>query len=263
MSEEKQLPQAQKFTNTVLNIFGNARPNFEITAQQKALISGYYIKCSEALAKQDIKWSEVNMTALAMDLMNKARLGLDMTMKNVLFPIPFKNKKTGKVTLNLINGYEGEKQIRKMFAEDSSVEIKTELVYKNDIFTPQKVGGGDSYTLEIPYPFSRGDIVGGFGYITYSDSRKNKLVIMTLQDMEKRKPTYAKEEFWGDWKDKMLEKTLVRETCTHISIDPRKVAEFNELVGYEEEREVEIAKEEADSLIAENANKGELIDCEL
>ena len=45
--------------------------------------------------------------------------------------------------------------------------------------------------------FDRGKIVGGFGYIEFEDATKNKLIIMTLKDIEKRKTRHAAAEFWG------------------------------------------------------------------
>ena len=42
-----------------------------------------------------------------------------------------------------------------------------------------------------------GEIVGGFGYIEYTEPTKNKLIIMTIKDILKRKPDKASGEFWG------------------------------------------------------------------
>ena len=50
--------------------------------------------------------------------------------------------------------------------------------------------------------FARGDIVGGFYYHIYQDKpEKNKLVVMPLKEILKRKPQYASAEFWGGEKD--------------------------------------------------------------
>ena len=100
----------------------------------------------------------------------------------------------------------------------------------------------ESYEFEINNPFDRGNIVGGFGYIEYPDSTKNKLVIMTKKDIEKRKPSYASVEFWGGtkkekkngkwqeteidgWYEEMCLKTIKREVYSskNIPLDPKKI----------------------------------------
>lgn len=262
MSENKntQLSMSERFTNKLVSIYEQAQKGFQLTETQKSLVAGYYIKCDEALKTAKIGWNEVNMNALALDLVNKSRLGLDMQMKNHLFPIPYKNNKTGKVTLNLITGFEGEKHKRLKFAEEKPVDMRVEIIYANDKFTPQKTGQGDTYALEITNPFDRGNIVGGIGYIQYDDSRKNVLIIMSEQEILKRKPPYAKTEFWGKWKEKMYEKTIMKELCNHITMDADKVKEYHSILDYEEKREVEIAKEQADVVIDDNANNGDVID---
>lgn len=258
--QKNEMSLSDRFTNKMIEIYSDVQKGFQLTDNEKQLIAGYYIKCDEALRKQNIKWKEIDMNTLAMDLVNKARLGLDMQMPNHLFPIPFRSKKDGTVTLNLITGYEGEKHKRLKFSSIKPIDMKVELVYSNDKFIPQKTAQGDTYILEIKNPFDRGEIVGGIGYIQYEDSRKNILIIMSVKDILKRKPPYAKDEFWEKWKEKMYTKTIMRELCTHIPLDADKVREYNELCKYEEAREIEIAKQEADNMIIDNANNGEIID---
>lgn len=261
MAENKnQLSMVDRFSNKIIEFYSDVQKGFTPNEKQKQLIAGYYIECDKALKMQKIGWNEVDMNTLALDLMNKSRLGLDMRLPNVLFPVPFKSKQTGKVTLNLITGYEGEKQKRLLFADEKPVDIRVELVYSNDKFIPQKMGQGDTYIFEIPNPFDRGNLIGGFGYIQYEDIRKNVLVIMSAKEIEKHKPAYAKEDFWGKWKEKMYYKTIMKELCKYISLDANKVQEYNELCEYEENREVDFAQEEAQEEISNNANTGEVID---
>jgi recombination protein RecT len=254
------LTMADRFTNKVIEMYTDVAKGIQITEKEKSLIAGYFIKCNEALKQQGFNWNEIDLNALALDLAHKSRLGLDMQVKNHLFPIPFKNKKTGKVTLNLITGVEGEKHKRLKFAAEKPVDMRVELIYSTDKFIPQKTGQGDTYSLEITNPFDRGEIVGGIGYIQYEDSRKNVLIMMSKADILKRKPPYARDEFWVKWKEKMYEKTIMKELCNHIAIDADKVAEYRNVMEYEEKREVEVAKEQADVVIADNANNGDVID---
>ena len=133
----------------------------------------------------------------------------------------------------------------------------------------------ESYRFIINKPFDRGAVVGGFGYIEYTDPQKNELVIMTLHDIEKRKPAYASPNFWGGtqkvwengkqvekqsegWFEEMCIKTIKREvySAKHIPRDPKKI---DDAYQYMKMREARIAELEAQAEIDANAN-GEIID---
>ena len=211
-----------------------------------------------------IKWDEIDLNSLALDLAHKARLGLDMQMPNYLFPVPYRNK-NGVVTLTLLNGYKGDIHLAMKFAEENPLNIRAELVYDTDEFIPIKKGAGspcDSYKFDIKNPFERGNIIGGFGYVEYADSAKNVLVIMSKADILKRKPSYASKEFWGTWEEKMFLKTVIKETCRHISLDVDKVREYRDTLDYERSRELDYAKAEAEAEISANAGTGDYIDAE-
>ena len=122
--------------------------------------------------------------------------------------------------------------------------------------------------------------MGGFGYIEYENATKNKLIIMTRKDIEKRKPQYASANFWGGktkewktgedgkryqeevevegWYDEMCLKTLVREVYSpkHIKLDPMKI---DENYQYMKLREAQIAEMQANEEVDIYAN-GEVID---
>ena len=133
----------------------------------------------------------------------------------------------------------------------------------------------ESYEFAINDAFNRGEIVGGFGYIEYQDPLKNKLVIMTLRDIEKRKPRYASANFWGGkqkvwengkqveqetegWFEEMCLKTIKREVYStkYMPVDPKKV---DDSYQYMKLREAKIAELEAQDVIDVYAN-GEIID---
>ena len=107
--------------------------------------------------------------------------------------------------------------------------VIVELVYANDAFKPIKKDHRnkvEGYEFEVANPFDRGEIVGGFYYHAYSENpEKNKLVIMSLQDILKRKPAYASKEFWGKegWYEKMCHKTIYRAAYRDITIDSQKI----------------------------------------
>ena len=281
-------PQAnmsERFMQKVIGEFSGSVGEFQITEYQRQLIQGYFIGVDRALKTAEaervrknennrdhkydnnipVTWANVNMTDLALDVVHYARLGLDTMQANFITPIPYLNKKAGRYDVNLMLGYNGIKYIAEKFALCPPKSVTIELVYSTDNFKPHKKGRGndiESYDFEIMNPFDRGHIVGGFGYIEYDDPKKNELVLMSMKDIEKRKPEYASANFWGGkanewkngkkvevdkdgWLDEMCRKTLIREVYSpkHILLDPRKI---DENYQYMKEREARLADAQDD-----------------
>ncbi len=128
----------------------------------------------------------------------------------------------------------------------------------------------EGYEFEIVNAFDRGTVVGGFGYIEYADPVKNKLVIMSMKDIMKRKPQYASAEFWGGvvkkweggkqietqtegWFEEMCLKTLKREvySAKHIPRDPQKIDDDYHFLRT---REMQSAERSAQDEIVHYAN---------
>lgn len=284
-AEAPQANMSERFMHKVIHEFSGSVGEFQITEYQRQLIQGYFIGVDRALktaeaerlrkneANRDhkydntlpITWANVNMADLALDVVHYARLGLDTMQANFITPIPYLNKKAERYDINLMLGYNGIKYIAEKFALCPPKNVTIELVYSTDSFTPHKKGRGndvESYDFEIVNPFDRGSIVGGFGYIEYDDPKKNELVIMSMKDIEKRKPKYASANFWGGkasewnngnkvevdkegWLDEMCRKTIIREVYSpkHILLDPRKV---DENYQYMKDREARLAEAQED-----------------
>lgn len=293
---------SERYTAMVMRQFGSSVGAPDLTDFQKRLIQGYFIGIDRALkAAEDerlrknannsnhmydndlpVTWENVNLIDLALDTVHYARMGLDMMQDNHLFPIPFKNNKTNKYDVTLMKGYNGVQYIAEKYALERPVAVTIELVYDTDTFRPIKKGREskiDSYEFAINEPFDRGEIKGGFGYIEYADAAKNKLIIMPLKDILKRKPKYASPNFWGGtatewqtvegkrqkvevqkegWFAEMCEKTLKREvySAKHIQRDPQKI---DENYQYMKLREAQIAEMQAQAEIDAYAN-GDIID---
>ncbi len=272
---------SERFTQKVIQEFSGNVGEFHVTDYQRTLIQGYFIGVDRAIktaeaerirkneANRDHKfdnplpvtWANVNMANLALDVVHFARLGLDTMQANFITPIPYLNKKENRYDINLMLGYNGIKYIAEKYALDPPKSVTIELVYQSDVFKPYKKGRDndvESYDFEITNPFDRGKIIGGFGYIEYGDARKNELVIMSMKDIEKRKPEYASANFWGGkskewksgnkvevekegWLDEMCRKTLIREVYSpkHILLDPRKI---DENYQYMRQREAELQR---------------------
>ncbi|WP_276676053.1 recombinase RecT [Selenomonas artemidis] len=283
--EAPQANMSERFMQKVVHEFSGSVGEFQITEYQRQLIQGYFIGVDRALKTAEaervrknennrdhkydntvpVTWANVNMADLALDVVHYARLGLDTMQANFITPIPYLNKKAGRYDINLMLGYNGIKYIAEKFALCPPKSVTIELVYSTDNFKPYKKGHGndvESYDFEITNPFDRGHIVGGFGYIEYDDPKKNELVLMSMKDIEKRKPEYASANFWGGkanewkdgkrvevdkdgWLDEMCRKTLIREVYSpkHILLDPRKV---DDSYQYMKQREARLAEAQGD-----------------
>lgn len=294
---KKELTHSERFTNKVMQEFqGNVSGGLKLTDYQRQLVQGYFIGIDRALKLTDEKrirdnknnsdhnydnvtpvtWDNVNINDLALDVVHYARMGLDMMEKNHISPIPFKNKKTNKYYVNLMPGYAGIQYIAERYALDKPLDVTIELVYTNDFFKPIKKSVSnkiEGYEFEITSPFDRGDIIGGFGYISFSDPTKNKLITLSREQIEKRKPKTAAAEFWGgtkdEWKngkktgnkvevegwfEEMCLKTIKREVYSpkHIPRDPKKIDDDYQ---YMKAQETKIASLSLDDEIRAHGNK--------
>ena len=297
--ETMELSYSEIFTNRVLREFGQVSPgNFRISDYQRQLIQGYFIQIDRALKAAEenrlyknsnnkdhqfdnpdpINWNTVDLNGLALDVMHHARMGLDMTQKNMIFAIPYKDnsrkcEKTGTkmYTLNLMLGYNGIQYIAGQYAADKPKDVTIELVYSTDTFKPikkDKENRIEGYEFEINNAFDRGEIQGGFAYIQFDDPEKNKLIMMSKKDIEKRKPKYVSVEFWGGtkkewqngkqvevesdgWYEEMCLKTLKREAFSpkNIPIDPKKI---DDSYQYMMQQEIRMAQLQANEIIEAN-----------
>lgn len=260
---------SQRFTNVVMREFTNSTGYTKLTEHQKNLIQGYFIACDNALAALEAKrvkdgqnnklpytWNNVNIDGkLAQRVVVYAKLGLDMTLPNHLFPIPYLNGKNGKYDLNFQEGYRGKEIKIKKYSYYPIKNVAYELVYSNDKFTPYKRGAKrrcDTYEFEITNPFDRGNLIGGFAYIEFDDPQRNILVIMSKADIEKRKNVAKSKEFWAKWYDEMALKTVVNAACGKVTLDPEKIdPDFRIMQQSESDTvEAELAEE-----LRQNANR--------
>lgn len=288
-----ELTPSARFTNSVVKHYKNNAGTVEMTEFQKQLVQGYFVAIDRVLAATEeerlrknannkdhkydnalvCSWQTIDMEQLALDVVHYSKMGLDMMQENHLFAIPYKNNKKNVYDMTLMIGYSGKELIAKKYALEPPTAVTVELVYSTDTFIPIKKGEGqriESYEFKINNPFDRGEILGGFGYIEYDDPAKNKLIIMTKAQIEKRKPKYASANFWGGittgyengkkvemqtdgWYDEMCLKTLKREVYSskHIVRDPAKI---DRAYRHMKVREAQVAEIEAEAEIAANAN---------
>lgn len=274
-----------RFMNAVVKEFSGSVGEVALTNFQRRLAQNYFIAVDQALSKAEqrrndkknklpIVWANVDMQQLALDVVAAARVGLDPAQPNHVNMVPYKNNKTGKYDIGFIDGYRGIEMKAVKYGLDIPDSVIVELVYANDHFKPIKKdikNRVESYEFEIGNPFDRGEIVGGFYYHSYSTNpEKNKLVIMSIKDILKRRPEYAAAEFWGGektvWKDgkpagkekvdgwyeHMCWKTIYRAAYRDITIDSQKIDDDYLRLKKQEDL---FADQELDQEIAENANQ--------
>lgn len=208
-----------------------------LNPHQKQLVQNMFFAVDGALIAAEAKrlksgnsnqlpytWDNINMRKLTFDAMNRSRLGLDASLPNHIHPVPYMNNKEGKYDITLMIGYSGKDHYRRKVAKDEPVDIRYELVYSTDHFKQLARDSNRSvedYEFEVKEPFNRGDIIGGFGYISFKDKTKNKIIVVTKKDFDK---VSNNGNFWKDWYEMMCYKTLVHRVTSRLEPDPMKVA---------------------------------------
>lgn len=266
--EEKTGTIAQRFTNAVVSAYGDVARGIDVTPKQMQLISNYYIKLDEMFKNPDINifWKQVKLPALANTLAHMAKLNLDMALGQLSF-IPFFDRKSGKYNLVSIISAKGYEYIAKTYGLDSPEHATVELVYSTDKFSIAKKDANhecDSYTFEVQNPFDRGKIVGGFGYLEFSDKTKNFILVMSEADILKYKPRNASNNFWsGENMKKMYEKTIAKQLFKKVTLDPDKVNSVSDSFKQIEVQELNFTLAEAKNTIDENMCSGEVVDIDV
>lgn len=286
---QQEVSQSERFMNKVVSEFRSGVGELALTQFQKRLAQNYFIALDSVLKTTEEKrlkksekyrdsvpvtWSNVNMDKLSRDVVAMARIGFDPAQPNHINLIPFKNNNTGKYDITFIEGYRGIELKATKYGLDVPDHVVVELVYSNDKFKPIKKDANhayEGYEFDIVNAFDRGNIIGGFYYHSFSQApEKNKLVMMTIKDIEKRKPDHASAEFWGGekdkwengkkvgkelvegWYEKMCYKTVYRAAYSDITIDSQKIDDDYLRL---KQMEAEYAESEVDAEIAENANR--------
>ena len=234
---------SERFMTKVIAEFGSGVGEVALTTFQKRLVQNYFMVIDDVLKKAEAKreakpdgdkwkdpvpvvWRNVNMESLARSVVACARIGLDPMEKNHINMIPYKNNSTGKYDINTMLGYRGLELKAFKYALDFP-DVTVELVYTKDHFKSIKksaTNNVESFEFHINDDFDRGELRGGFYYHSYKATpQKNKLVVFTKADIDKRKPKYAAQEFWGTWYEEMAKKTISRAAYGAITIDSQKI----------------------------------------
>lgn len=205
----------------------------EFTALEQRLVQHMYLSVDQALKAAEGKrskgteysWKTIDRQKLALDTVHRVSLGLDALMPGHLWPIFYWNSHKNLYDVDLRIGYVGRDFVVRRYALDTPVDIAYELVFASDTFKALPRSSSrdiEGYEFEIASPFDRGDIIGGFGYVTYDDARKNRLVLVTQRDF-KRSKAASKSSFWADNSVEMHLKTIYHRVTAKIALDPARV----------------------------------------
>jgi len=258
------IPPAVRFTNKVLAVFQDGVGDIALTDFQKRLVQNYFVAIdimltdTEQKRKKNVKkkadlpvtWDNIDEKKLAVDVVAAARIGFDPAQPNHINVMTFKISAAKKYKVLFMPGYRGIELKAKKYGLDVPDAVTIELVYKNDTFEVYKKDREnkiDQYSFKVKDPFERGALLGGFYYHDYiKNPAKNKLVFMSLAEIEKRKPEYANATFWGKdgWYTKMCYKTIFRAAFGDITIDSQKI-DNDYMALSQTESEFELANQES------------------
>jgi recombination protein RecT len=248
VATEKDSPSA-RFTNGMMREFGNiAGSPVELTPEQRRLAQHLFLKIDTSLKELEVKrlakpedkrnstpilWQNLNMQKLAIDAMRRVELGLDALIANHIHPIPYWNSKEGKYDLDLRIGYVGKDFYKRRFALDPPKDVRYQLVYATDTFTPIMKSAGnpvESYEFGVVNPWERGEVVGGFAYLIYEDETKNHLILIASKQFEQSEAKGNKEFWLGPNREDMLYKTIVNRAMGKLNPDPSKTPESYQII---------------------------------
>jgi recombination protein RecT len=277
---------SERFMVKVVSEFGSGVGEIALTQSQRRLAQNYFIALDGVLQLAEAKrlkksekyreavpvtWQHVNMPLLARAVVAAARVGWDPLEKNHINLIPYLNGATSLYDIGFIPGYRGLELKAKKYGLDLPDSVTVELVYSLDkltMFKKDKTNQVESYTLEVFNPFDRGEVIGGFYYHSFTGRpEKNRLVVMPLKDILKRKPKYASAEFWGGekdvwekdpqtgrskktgtekvdgWFEEMCYKTIYRAAYGSITIDSQKIDDSYQALSQNESSAMMLAGE--------------------
>jgi len=195
---------------------------------------------------KELCWQNVNMNKTALDAVHRVNLGIDALQPNHVNVIPYYDSKLEQYNLDLRLGYEGKHYVHKTLALEPPEQIIYQLVHETDLFTPLMKNENrevESYEFEIKNPFNRGEIVGGFGYIVHKEKTKNKLVLVSREEIDKARKQAKTDDFWNREFEKMAYKTVVYRTLKHVPLDPRKVNYSSYAVVESQDQDMQVIEE--------------------
>jgi recombination protein RecT len=267
---KKELSPSERFTAMVIEE-QRKQGGLGLTDAQKVLLTHLFIKCDISFQEAETKrlsqgkndrppiiWANVNYKKLAIDAYRRVQLGLDALIDNHIHVIAYYTERDKLYKIALDIGYAGKDYYRREMAMIKPLDIRYEIKYSTDKFTPIKYGFKtpiEGYIFEITNPFDRGEVEGGFGYIIYENPNLNKLVIVSESQFRQSEAKSKTPSFWKEYPIQMRFSKLVSRVTSTLAVDPAKINDSYLAVEAEDRDEEAII---ADLLEAQQA--GDVID---
>lgn len=234
LTKKEQTP-SERFAAMVKKNYLAEAGGVELSEYQENLMQHLFLKVDMALAdanatrkegSTEITWKTIDMKKLALDAVDRIRMGIDGLIPGHLYPIAYWRKQKGAYDVDLRIGYKGEIFCYTQASLKPIKDLRVELVYSNDEFLMYKKGLTqelEGYDLKVTKPFDRGQVMGGFAYIEYEDSHDNVLVVMNKAAIDAVRQGAGNDKFWGPYYEEMAYKTLIHRAMKKVTIDPRKI----------------------------------------
>ncbi len=261
----KALSLSDRFTNSVVSAYQDIAKGVLINTDTRRLIANYFIQIDKTLknSKNGLTWQMVKMPELSLTVAHMSRLGLDMSLPNMISFLPFKDK-SNRIDMVPVIGAKGYDYLAKRYGLTPPKSFTVELVYDSDYFECVKKDSQherDDYVFQIKKPFNRGKIIGGFGYLEFEDSTLNKLLVMSEEEILKYRPSYYDKNFWsGENLKKMYEKTIAKQLLKKVTLDPDKVNDVSNSFAQIDKAELELTCDYAQEEINAKQGNGDIID---
>jgi recombination protein RecT len=136
-----------------------------------------------------------------------AMTGLEPVGAGGCWPVPFKNRHTGKKELTFIPDYRGLIFLGKK--NDVITHAYADIVREGDEFSIEK--GDQPRCVHKPKLSNRGETIGAYAVVTLPDGSKH-IEWMDVEELEKvRKASKASDcGPWVDWRDEQYKKTVLK-----------------------------------------------------
>ena len=201
----------------------------KMSPEVKSSLFGLCLACDKAIKEKGIEWKQIDLNGLASNLLNYARLEFNPA-NNEIYLIPYKSgtkklengEEVDCYQINFEESYLGKKQKAIRFSDIK--DAIAFLVREDDVYEPEiNFIEGDIITFH-PKPFNTGKVIGAVCYLRYEDNTKNRVVEMTVEDLEKVKQA-SKDKMggkispaWRNWESEMQKKAVLKRGLKDVEI---------------------------------------------
>lgn len=194
----------------------------ELKAEVKSGLFNLGLACEKTIKDKGIGWEQVNKDGLPSKLLYYAQLNLNPA-NNELYILPY--KKGDKYVLEFEESYLGKKKKIKKFSSDKLIDAISFVVREGDIYEPD-INILDGDTLEFkPKSFNNGPIIGAVCYLRFENSSKNRIIEMSLEELEKiKEASKAKmggklSPAWQKWESEMYKKAVLKRALKDVYVE--------------------------------------------